>query len=233
MVESTWVSGFLSHTIEIALASGITKTEILGMLETASRPSIWEDVEIPAMEVDHQGLPIYTELPLGLIDLPSAAKKYGLNVPTIRNWVNTGRVQRVGRLKAPATGSGYLVVSESDLQNYMAMPRNKGGRPLATSAPPAPTNGHSPHVVNENDQDLPIYAELPSGMIDLPAAAKKHGGTVGQYRNWINRGRLQPRGRLRAPVRGGGHLVVSEEDLLAYKSVAASRKGRPRKSEHP
>ncbi len=104
---------------------------------------------------------------------------------------------------------------------------------VATTTPPAPTNGHSSDKVRKDDQGLPIYAELPSGMIDLPAAAKKHGGTVGQYRNWISRGRLQPRGRLRAPVRGGGHLVVSEEDLLAYKSVAASRKGRPRKSEQP
>ena len=52
---------------------------------------------------------------------------------------------------------------------------------VATTTPPAPTNGHSSDKVRKDDQGLPIYAELPSGMIDLPAAAKKHGGTVAPW----------------------------------------------------
>ena len=102
---------------------------------------------------------------------------------------------------------------------------------VATATPPAPTNGHSPDNVRKDDRELPIYTELPDGLIDLPSAAKKHGGTVGQFRNWINRGRIKVRGRLRAAAPGGGFLVVSEPELIAYKELASANKGgRPKQT---
>ena len=78
---------------------------------------------------DESELPIYHQLPEGLIDLPSAAKKYHRNAQTMRSWVRKGLVRLRGRLKAPAAGGGYLVVSESELLDHMAAPPNKGGRP--------------------------------------------------------------------------------------------------------
>ena len=79
--------------------------------------------------LDRSELPLYHKLPEGLIDLPAAAKKYKKNVHTMRGWVRRGLVRQRGRLKAPATGGGYLVVSEVDLVEHMATPPNKGGRP--------------------------------------------------------------------------------------------------------
>ena len=73
------------------------------------------------------------ELPEGLIDLPSAAarysEKYGVSEDAMRQWVNRGRVVKAGRVRAPARGGGYIVVCERELVEFMAQPRNKGGRP--------------------------------------------------------------------------------------------------------
>ena len=78
---------------------------------------------------DDGGVVIYDELPPGLIDLPSAAKRYDKTAGAMRMWVLRGHVAKVGLLKAPAKGGGYVVVRESDLVEYMNRPRNKGGRP--------------------------------------------------------------------------------------------------------
>ena len=73
--------------------------------------------------------PIFTDLPAGLIDLPTAVKKHRLKVRTVHDWVKYGHVRLHGRLKAPAAGGGYLVVDEAELVAYVTAPRNKGGRP--------------------------------------------------------------------------------------------------------
>lgn len=63
------------------------------------------------------GLPLYTRdtLPDGLIDLPSATKKYGCQNARMRKWIARGRIIAHGRLRAPAPGGGYLVIAERDL----------------------------------------------------------------------------------------------------------------------
>ena len=71
-------------------------------------------------------LPLYETLPPGLIDLPSASRKYGVNLRTIRSWVRRGHVEQVGLLKAPARGGGYIVVDEAAFIQYMSTPRRLG-----------------------------------------------------------------------------------------------------------
>ena len=68
------------------------------------------------------------ELPDGLIDLPSAAKKYGIPVGTLRAWVHRGKLPRCGRLKARAAGGGYIVTTQAGIEYCRDHPR-KGGRP--------------------------------------------------------------------------------------------------------
>ena len=75
---------------------------------------------------------VYAELPAGLIDLPTAATRYKVNVRTIYNWLRRGRLALCGRLRAPATGGGYLVVCEDELVAFMRGPRDRGGRPQQT-----------------------------------------------------------------------------------------------------
>ena len=72
---------------------------------------------------------VFTELPEGLIDLPSAARKYGISRSTLHNWIRGGHVKIQGRLKGSAQGGGFYVLEESELLAYMEAPRNKGGRP--------------------------------------------------------------------------------------------------------
>ena len=74
-------------------------------------------------------MPVYDELPEGLIDLPSAAVKHGLKVDTIYKWVRRGKIPCRGRLKAWARGGGYLVVAETELLDWVNAPTDKGGRP--------------------------------------------------------------------------------------------------------
>ena len=79
--------------------------------------------------MENPELPIYDELPNGLIDVPSAARRHDLNLRTIHSWIRVGHISRVGRLRAPARGGGYSVVNEAELVAYKNAPRNKGGRP--------------------------------------------------------------------------------------------------------
>ena len=114
-----------------ALQAGATKEDLYHMLKTRLDPAPVHNCGncLP----DSQGPDkVFTELPEGLIDLPSAAKKYGINQRTMYNWVHRGRVKARGRLRAPTTGGGYLAVCEDELVTFMERPRDKGGRPKGT-----------------------------------------------------------------------------------------------------
>ena len=119
----------VGEAIGRALRFGATREEILSMLElkVTEHEVAYQDT-LPAFPDDDPDT-VYTELPPGLIDLPTAASKYGLNKVTLYRWLTGGRLKRYGRLKAPATGGGYHVMSEDELIAYMSAPRNKGGRP--------------------------------------------------------------------------------------------------------
>ena len=128
----------LISAIDQALRSGIKAEAIADMV---AERTIYHEVATPsdiAEFLDHHrdetppndaGAVIYDELPPGLIDLPSASRKYGIRVRTIRNWVNRGHLDKVGLLKAPARGGGYFVVDEAALVQYLDAPR-RGGRPM-------------------------------------------------------------------------------------------------------
>ena len=117
--------------VERAREEGLSPAEMASMITAGT------EMQHPSNGVHPKGLDevIYEpgELPEGLIDLPSAAAKYsaeyGVSEGAMRQWVNRGRVAKAGRVKAPARGGGYLVVDEHELVEFMAQPRNKGGRP--------------------------------------------------------------------------------------------------------
>ena len=72
---------------------------------------------------------VYDEVPSGLIDLPTAIIKYGVNPNTLRGWVARRHLTICGRLKGSATRGGFVLIREAELIARMALPRNKGGRP--------------------------------------------------------------------------------------------------------
>ena len=95
--------------------------------ERVAKPATSRTPPEPTIGTDY--LPIYTELPEGLIDLPTAAKEFGCSVHRIRGWVRRGHIPIKGRLKAGAPGGGYFVVSKADLEHRLATASTKGGRP--------------------------------------------------------------------------------------------------------
>ena len=111
----------LISAIDQALRSGIKAEAIADMV--AERTS-YHEVATPgdiAEFMDHhqdetppepEGAIIYDELPEGLIDLPSASKKYKIPVGTLRSWVRRGKLPHKGRLRARSPGGGYIVTEE-------------------------------------------------------------------------------------------------------------------------
>ena len=76
---------------------------------------------------------IYDVLPEGLIDLPSASKKYGIKVGTLRSWVHVGKLPRMGRLRGRAPGGGYIVTRDADIEYCRDHPRKRGPKGFTTS----------------------------------------------------------------------------------------------------
>ena len=112
-----------------AFKSGATKDDILTVIElkVAEHETTFQD-RMPGFSEDDPDT-VYDDVPAGLIDLPSARRKYNVAERTIHSWVEKGHVRLRGRLKGPAKGGGYLLVLEDELTAYLTAPRNKGGRP--------------------------------------------------------------------------------------------------------
>ena len=85
-----------------------------------------------------------------------------------------------------------------------------------------------------NEQEI-IYTEdeVPEGLIDLPSAAQKYNCPVGTLQTWVKRGHLKTFGRLKAPARGGGYVLLLEADVLDRATAPLNKGGRPRKTPAP
>ena len=114
-----------------ALQAGASEKDLQAMLKTEVADSQEHHCETCSQD-SHGPETVYLNLPAGLIDLPTAAKRYDLNVRTMSQWVRRGRVALRGRLRAPKPGGGYLVVCEDELVTFIQRPKNKGGRPRLT-----------------------------------------------------------------------------------------------------
>ena len=112
----------LELAISDAQARGVSRTEIARMVSTIEPKPTRTPNPVPA----HATEQIYDELPDGLIDLPTAAKRYGIPVKTLGMWVHRGKLPRRGRLKAKAAGGGYIVTEESAILHCRDNPRKRG-----------------------------------------------------------------------------------------------------------
>ena len=239
--------------VDSAVDSERTEDGVLGVLQTSGTPNGYDENTV------------FTELPEGLIDLPSATAKYSLNRATLRSWLTRGRIRIFGRLKGSASGGGYLVVDESELVAHLSSTRLVDGTPdkmndafpenmaklweaignavaagqtedelLAALQSKTGQNRHTNGVAHDHsdvpsDVEPPIYDELPEGLISLPSVTRKYGLRARTVQDWVKLGRINLRGRLRGPAPGGGYLVVSEAELVAYMNAPRNKGGRPRK----
>ena len=105
MAESTNQNAGTAHLLALleteirdALAEGLPFGDIQ---ELASTIVVDEQLDDTQREV-----PIYDEIPPGLITSEGAAKKYGISTSTIRTWVDRGHLALEARLKASVRGGG-------------------------------------------------------------------------------------------------------------------------------
>ena len=129
----------LARAMGDAFTHGLTTDDIgeIAQMVAAQRPLApdYSAQHVAETPIGADDLPIYTELPEGLIDLPSAMRKYGCRRGRLDSWVQRGRLKVYGRLKGAARGGGYVVVSEAELTNRLATVPRKGGRPRKTAQP--------------------------------------------------------------------------------------------------
>lgn len=118
-------------TMERFRQDGLSLDDMASMITAAkneSQPSNGAQPKDPDDVIYEPG-----ELPEGLIDLPSASRKYGIPVKTLRSWVHRGKLPRCGRLKARAAGGGYIVVQDAMIQYCRDNPLKTGRKKRATS----------------------------------------------------------------------------------------------------
>ncbi len=110
--------------IERARDNGLSLDDMASMI-TAAANNGHNDRSVHPTELDDV---VYEpgNLPEGLIDLPSASKKYGIKVGTLRYWVHVGKLPRKGRLRAPAAGGGYIVTEDAMIPYCRDNPRKRG-----------------------------------------------------------------------------------------------------------
>ena len=114
----------LETEIRDAFAKGLPLGDIRELVSTIVVDEQRDDTQ--------REVPIYDEIPPGLVTSEEAAKKYGISTSTIRTWVDRGHLAVEACLKASARGGGKLLVSGSELNAQLASPRNKSGRPRTT-----------------------------------------------------------------------------------------------------
>jgi hypothetical protein len=114
----------LRGAIDQALRSGMDAGEIADMVAECTVNLQHMATDDLAADTPHKGQGDVRyepgELPEGLIDLPSAAKKYGIPGSTLRNWVQRRKLPRCGRLRARADGGGYIVTEEAAIDRAIA-----------------------------------------------------------------------------------------------------------------
>ena len=116
---------YLSQAALQALTAGATQAELMTSLSAALENYQARQEPLPGF-LPCDAEMVFDELPPGLIDLPSAARKYAIPRRTIQTWVRTNKVRSYGRLKGSARGGGYLLVDERELVDYHGCPKSRG-----------------------------------------------------------------------------------------------------------
>ena len=107
--------------IERAREDGFSLDDMVSMI-TAAANNGHNDRSVHPTEADDV---VYEpgNLPEGLIDLPSASRKYGIPVRTLQSWVHRGKLPRRGKLRARSPGGGYTVTEQAAILYCRDNPR--------------------------------------------------------------------------------------------------------------
>ena len=214
----------LARAMSDALTTGLTTDDIgeIAEMVAAQQPLAldYSAQHVAERATGADDLPIYTELPEGLIDLPSACNVFGKSRQLLFQWVTQGRLPERGLFKPRGRTVANVVVSEKEVEDCI------NGTDGWTERRTRKLRKVGDATVGADG--LPIYTELPEGLIDLPSAMREYGCRRGRLDTWVQRGHLKVYGRLKGAARGGGYVVVSrtqvEERLAAEPNKSGKRK---------
>ena len=200
---------WLRTAIDQTLARGVTRSAIHTMVAIAPPPR-WSYAEDANADwpTDPNRI-FYNEAPAGLITLPDAAAKYGIKPGRLNVAVFRGMIPSAGRLRGPGQRGGKHLVPENALRRYLGLDpeaRPDDARPTAQPRP--------------SDDDLPLYDDLPEGMITLPDAARKYGLPADRIRWWVRAERIARMGYLRGGSPQRGYVLLVEAELAALLGEA-------------
>ena len=183
MHESTQVTEDLRDALEAALAAGTSREEIQDMLHTIPQLTLSEPPYPDVVQVYHD------DLPEGLIDVPSAAKKYERSRQAIHQWIANGLLSPVGLFNRRGV-SASKVVREADLAALL--------------------NGLRPG-------SIPVFSELPPGSIEIRSASNKYDVPLSTIWSWVKEGYVPLTGKLKTPgVHRKPLAVVCESTFVAH-----------------
>ena len=151
---------------------------------------------------------IYDEVPEGLLTLTDAAARYGVRRNTLEVALFRGNIPRAGRIKGHGYSGLRHLVSEAALRRYLGLDPEPAEASNATDAGAAAQPRPAP-------DDLPLYDELPEGLITLTEAARQYGVPATRIRSWMRTGRITHMGYLRGGSPQGGHVLLVEAELAA------------------
>lgn len=194
----------LRSAIDHALAAGITRAEIFAMAAKAPPPSAVRETW-----PEQPGEIKYDEVPAGMITLPDAASKYGVRHNTLNVAVYRGMLPIAGRVtrrhgNGKAGGITLTVVAEAALRHYLGLPPD----------PEAAPDGDAASTPRNQTAKLPLYDELPDGLITVSDAARTY-DVPSRRLHWLaSNAKLARMGYLRADSRRGrSALLLSEAEV--------------------
>ena len=170
--------------------------------DTPTNGSAVAEISYPANTVH-----VYDSVPPHLATVPEIAQEHDVSRQAVYQWIDQGHTPIAGLLSGGAGGQRNVT-----LLNRRQVAEHARTRSLDES-------------VIQTEQ-LRVFEELPPHLIDLPSAARQHGRAGGTLHAWVKMGLLRNCGRLTAPVKGGGYIVL---DRAEVESVASTRPRRARK----
>ena len=122
---------YLSQAALQALTAGATQAELMTSLSAALENYQARQELLPGL-LPCDGEMVFDELPEGMIDLPTATRKFDTSRSTLHSWVQRGHIRSYGRLRGAAIGGGLVILKESEIIEHSLSPKSKGGRPKKT-----------------------------------------------------------------------------------------------------
>ena len=203
---------WLRSAINNALAAGITRREIFTMVAAAPPPPPFPSGRNTPWTGDPANI-VYDEVPAGFMTLHEASKKYNVRYNTLSVALFRGYIPKAGRIRGYGQGGLKHLVSEAAVRHYLKL------EPEEITSEPDNKPEARPRLIQ---RDLPLYEEIPEGLIQLTEGARKYGVPSSKLHTWLRSQRLTHMGYLRGKSPQGGYVLLVEAELAVVVKTDAN-----------